>query len=90
MAKRDFDLDTRNRVLEYIIQYKKDNDGAAPSMREISEACDIASSAHVKYLLDTLDEMGLIDKGNGARMIAIPGGRWVYEPEDVEAEGVAG
>lgn len=59
-----------------ICQYKRANDGIAPSLRELSETCQISSTSVIKYHLRRLERAGLIEMGSGARSIRVTGGRW--------------
>lgn len=68
------------RVLGYIIDYKKHNDGASPSIREIGAACSITSTSVVRYILMSLEKEGHIRLAEGSRGIVVSGGRWVYDP----------
>jgi SOS-response transcriptional repressor LexA len=76
-------METRERVFRFIVQYKSQHDGIAPSYGEIMEACGIKSRGHVNHVLTALDAEGLICKGEGYRNLSIPGGRWIYDPESV-------
>jgi SOS-response transcriptional repressor LexA len=78
-------VETRERVFEFILEYKATHDGLAPSYGEIMEACGIKSRGHVNHILVALDEEGLIHKGDGYRNLSVPGGRWTYDPESVVA-----
>jgi len=71
---------TRNRILEFIIQYKREHEGASPSFREICAGCYLASVSTVKYHLEELERTGRIerDEDNPNRNIRVPGGEWVY------------
>jgi len=51
--------DSRQRILEYIEQYVREN-GYAPSMREIQRAVGLHSTATVSYHLQQLREEGLL------------------------------
>lgn len=69
-------VDTQNKVYDFIVAYKSQHGGTAPTVREICESCGISSTAYAKYLLDRLAEQGRIVKGAGARNISIPNERW--------------
>ena len=72
--------DIQDRVFDFIVKFKADNDGVSPSYREIMEACDISSFSHVKYLLGKLAAGGRISLGDGkSRTIYVTGGQWQYE-----------
>lgn len=70
-------LQTREDVYRFILQYKAEHDGIAPSMREIREAVGISSYSHIKWLLDSLEEQGKIKRGDGARYIEVSGAEWI-------------
>lgn len=57
-------------VYQFIIDYKRDNDGNSPSYREIGEACKISSSSNVKHAIDRLIEIGKIEF-SGTRSIKV-------------------
>lgn len=67
-------------VFEFIKQYKTDTDGVAPSIREITESCQISSTSQTNKFLRSLQESGLIryDRGQ-ARTIRVIGGKWTFE-----------
>ncbi len=68
---------TRRAVLDYIIQYKRENDGCAPSLREIGAATNLATPSAVEHQLDTLETLGYIARKVGQpRCIAVVGGEW--------------
>jgi len=70
---------TREAILAYIIQYKRLHDGTSPSIREIGDACKIASKSTVKYHLDELERTGRITTEFAiSRSIRVPGGEWIY------------
>lgn len=70
--------DRHGRVLRYIIAYKIENDGIAPSYDEIKAACGLSSKSIVYTLVQDLigeGKLRLICKGS-ARNIAVVGGQW--------------
>lgn len=71
-------------VLRFIIKYKTEHDGVAPTHREIIEATDITSLSIVNYALMRLERLGKIrllgDRGR-TRSIAVVGATWT-PPED--------
>lgn len=72
---------TSKKVLQLIIEYKKDHDGVAPSYSEIAEEMGLAPS-NVHYHIQILKDVGLIivpDKI--ARNIQVVGGRWIGPAE---------
>ncbi|MBR1586005.1 MAG: repressor LexA, partial [Clostridia bacterium] len=53
--------DTQQRILEYIEQYIEDN-GYAPSVREIGQAVDLKSTSTVHGHLNRLEKKGLLHR----------------------------
>ena len=73
---------TRDAILAFVIQYKQANDGASSSLREICEACSIASTSTAHYHLQALNDSGRIQIDfSTARNIRVPGGEWVYREQ---------
>jgi SOS-response transcriptional repressor LexA len=68
-------------VLDYIIYFKRENDGTSPTVREIQHALKISSTSLVNYYLRNLKLAGRIRFcGNGsARGIMVVGGCWQME-----------
>lgn len=63
-------------ILRFIVQFKTDHNGIAPSSREIMQAVDISSLSIVNYHMNKLVENGRITYplGRGVpRAIAVPG-----------------
>lgn len=58
-------------VLTYIKKYIQDNNGRAPSYRQIGEACNIASTGGVKKAVDDLVTAGEIVRGEGGRNLRL-------------------
>lgn len=54
-------IDKTQEVFEFIQKFIEEN-GYAPTVREICKACDIASTASAFYILNDLAEKGLISK----------------------------
>lgn len=68
-------------VLAFIVNYKAENDGVAPSIREIMAGCGISSSSLARDILGRLELLGKIRmEGREARSIRVVGGR--YLPPD--------
>ena len=64
-------------VMSFIIRFKKEHDGVAPSIDEICAACGLRSKSHADYILQKLEDAGRIQRGEKAsRMIMICGGQW--------------
>lgn len=73
---RDLGVTTK-RVLAAIVDYKRRNDGCAPTVRELRNACGISSSSVVHHHLTRLEEAGLIERVPGkAGAICVVGGEW--------------
>ncbi len=65
---------TRDRIFNYIVQYKREHDGLAPAITEIAEACFLSVST-VKYHLFMLEREDRI-RMEGRRRIEVVGGVW--------------
>lgn len=74
-------LYSREKILAFIIRYKKQHDGNSPTLREIMDACDISSTSVASYALRNLVDEGRIRLScdGAARRMEVVGGRWVYE-----------
>jgi SOS-response transcriptional repressor LexA len=72
---------TAERVYRYIVRYKKLYGGASPTLREIAAAAGLRTVSAVSPHLDTLESAGRIRRvrRGKARMIDVPGGRWVFD-----------
>lgn len=68
-------------VYQAIVAFKRDNDGCAPTVRELMVTCEISSTSNVIYWLDRLAVARLIMFVPGARNIRVCGGRWALEGE---------
>lgn len=73
---------------DYIVQYKKDNDGISPTLRQLMFALDISSTSVCSYYLQRLVEQGRIYRvraESGTTGLGVPGGKWdiVAEREGV-------
>lgn len=68
-------------ILSFIIRFKRDSGGDSPTYREIGRAIGITSNAVVAHHMNVLEERGYIMRdGLKASRIAIPGGKWTYDP----------
>jgi hypothetical protein len=67
----------RERVFEFIVEFKREHDGLAPSWRQIAEECNLAVST-VQYYLFQLEKMKRI-RLNGRRGIEVIGGVWDFD-----------
>lgn len=66
-------------VLQFIIKYKAEHDGIAPTHREIIAGTDITSLSIVNYTLLRLEHLGkirMIGKHGATRSIAVVGATW--------------
>lgn len=72
-----------DHVLAFIKQFKAENDGNSPTIREICDGCDISSTSVCNYILGILDRAGKISltRDGAARRISVTGGRWTYQGE---------
>jgi hypothetical protein len=61
-------------ALEVIKAWKRANDGNSPSFREIGREAGMSSTAHVRYTLEHLEWMNLIEV-RGQRNIVIVGSK---------------
>ena len=69
-------VDNYDLVYKFIVKFKRDHDGVAPTIQEICDELRWASKNTGAHALDILEERGLIRLGNGARMIEVIGGSW--------------
>lgn len=72
-------------ILNFVVQFKRENDGCAPSLRELVENVEgVASTSMAQLYLDELEAAGLIcrirlpDGTAAARGILVLGGSWSY------------
>src|SRR6185503_18024622 len=54
----------QNRIYNFIVEYKRMN-GKPPTIREIGQAFDIASTGHIDFLLNRLEARGFIRRIRG-------------------------
>lgn len=69
-------------VLLFIANYKKDNYGKSPSIREIRDGCELYSTSTTVYILDTLEKNGKIKRDGNHRSIKLVGERY-FPPRDL-------
>lgn len=69
-------MSRKSQILQFAIEYKKTHNGNSPSYDEIMESCGITSKSVIKYLLDKLEEDGLLEH-DGIRSIVIPNSEWM-------------
>lgn len=73
---RNPDQSQRRRIFDFIVDFKRKNDGISPSFREIRLATGAGQST-IFYHLHILEDQGLIALVSGsARNIKIIGGEW--------------
>jgi SOS-response transcriptional repressor LexA len=71
----------RERVFEFVTEYKQANDGEFPTIREIADGVGLASTNTVAMHIDQLIKTGRFSvryKKGGTRMILVNGGQWVF------------
>jgi len=72
-------------VFDLIVAYKKANDGISPTLREIILNTDITSTSVVKWYLNNLENLGLIEVPKKSyRGIKVIGGKWTYQKGEDE------
>lgn len=70
------------KVLAFIVDFKRQHDGLAPTMSEIADACGFSTNSLVSFYLTRLEGQRLIRRHEGrAAGIEIVGGRWVAPGE---------
>ena len=71
---------TEGKVYRFIIDYKKANDGVAPSVRDIVDGTGVRSTSHVAQILGRLVSKELITMDSRIpRSIQVIGGEWSLE-----------
>jgi len=70
-------MNRTTEIYNYIVSYKLEHDGVAPSVREICAGCNVSSTSVTIYHLSKLEIAGKIKRyGEGARNIIVTGGKW--------------
>ena len=70
------------KVLAFIVGFKRQHDGLAPTMSEIADACAFSTNSLVSFYLTRLEGQRLIRRHEGrAAGIEVVGGRWVAPGE---------
>ncbi len=70
-------------VYDFIVEYKTNNTGLSPSIRDIIKATDITSTSIVTYYLGILEGAGLIYcNPKMSRGIQVVGGKWSLEKDE--------
>lgn len=77
----NYSYQTVERVFNFIIDYKTRNGGNSPPYRKIARGVGLASTSTVKTHLDTLEELGLVERDEDGGIVVV-GGKWTG-PEDV-------
>ena len=82
MGKKDF----REELFSFIVRYKQDHDGIAPSLREIQQALPSSPSfSRIRWALAELQNKGKIRfQFSQPRTIQVTGGKWTYQEEQGE------
>lgn len=77
-----------DRIYDLIIQFKQNNDGNSPSVREILSACDLRTTSAVQYHLEKLEQAGRISLAGQyrSRSIRVTGGRWIHDSHDPQTD----
>ena len=69
-------------VFDFIILHKRQNDGNSPSHRQIIENTSITSTSVVRYYLNKLQELNLIEgSGKHFKTSKVIGGKSTYKDE---------
>ena len=67
------------RILDFILNYKVQNDGNSPTLALLCEACQISSKSVAKNILNILEKQGKIAVSSRSQhniRIIIPGASW--------------
>lgn len=68
----------RERIYQFVLEYKAAHDGNSPTVREIASGCGLKSLSSVFGHLHNLCKLGQIQiDDTGSRNIKVVGGRWV-------------
>ena len=77
MVDKDRVANRLDKLHAFIIQYKIENDGISPSIREMGEYLEVKSTGLVFFYLRKLEAAGrIVVVKNQRRHISIPGGQW--------------
>lgn len=79
----ELSVNQRN-IFDFIVRFKTEHQGTAPTVREIAEACDIPTNSVVQHNLKRLQEKGYIERDpeSRSRFIKVIGGQWTYTPPE--------
>lgn len=65
-------------LYQWIIEYKRDNDGNSPALQDIIDAGHAGSTSVAGYKVRQLVDAGLLTtRGNKARQICVVGAQWI-------------
>lgn len=76
---KEFKMPKSEEVYNYIKGYMIDNQGRAPTYREIMQAMEIRSYFYIEWVINKLVELDLIEKVRGSRCIRLKGGKFIVE-----------
>lgn len=78
-------IDRCQRLYDFIVEYKRKNDGNSPTYRDVINSVDgLTSSSMVMFYMRKLEIFGLIrwtDPEGTARRVQVVGGHWQMEGE---------
>lgn len=87
--KRPYRHHDPQAVFDFIVAYKRANDGNSPSIREIGEQFEASTSA-VHNVLGRIEKRGLIKYNHAtARGLVVIGGEWKFSHAQKETENKA-
>lgn len=80
-------VNTRDQIFQFIVEYKSQHDGNAPSKTGIARAC-LVSIPTVNYHLSQLEiDRRIRMRGRGPNNIEVVGGKWWFsEPPEASTE----
>lgn len=70
---------TAERILDFIVSYKRAHDGNSPTVDEIGQGVGLTSKNTVWVHLRNLELANKIERGHGSRMISVIGGAWTLQ-----------
>lgn len=82
--------DKAQQILNYLIAYKRENNGNSPSRRDIQAQLGISSGSLTHYLGQLLAKRVLELEYNKTCGLILPQGVWVYLPDTQHALAEAG
>lgn len=66
------------RIYQYIVRFKVENDGNSPTMRQIGGSVGVKSTSMIAFYLNRLEAAGLISRPPGVCNIQLVGGRYTH------------